>query len=155
MGDLAGWTVRVLAWDALPDAARGRLRAAVSEGLAGAEGAGVVVVDEHAPGVDAATVRSMVQDGADGRARVGVRPFTDTVKRLHGGVVAGTVDREGLVQVVGPLVLPGGGEVRETLEETAAAVASGVVLVEVPHRRLADGADLEVAGLSAAAAPRE
>ena len=151
---MAGWTVRVLAWDALPDAARGRLRAEVDAAVSGAEGTGLVVVDEHTPGVDAATVRSMVQDCADGRARVGVRPVTDTVKRVQAGVVVGTVDRAGLVQVVGPLVLPGGGEVRETLEETAAAVAAGVVPVEVPHRRFVDRADLEVAGLSAAAAPR-
>ena len=150
---MAGWTVRVLTWDALPDAARARLRTEVDAAVSGAEGTGLVVVDEHTPGVDAATVRAMLQDCADGRARVGVRPVTDTIKRVQVGVVVGTVDREELVQVVGPLVVPGGGEVRETLEETAAVVA-GVVPVEVPHRRFVDLADLEVADLSAAAAPR-
>ncbi len=37
---------------------------------------------------------------------VGVRPVTDTVKRAEGGVVGRTVDREGLVAVASPLVLP-------------------------------------------------
>ena len=142
------WTVRVLGWDALPDAVRARLRAAVSEGLAGAEGRGLVVVDEHAPGVDPVTLRAMVEGCRDGRPRLGVRPVTDTVKRLRDGVATGTVDRAGLVRVVGPLVLPGGGEFRETLEETAAAVAAEVVLVEVSYRRFVDRADLDVAGLS-------
>ena len=139
-------------WDALPEAARTRLLTEVDAGLAGVAGAGVVVVDEHASGLEAATVRALVVDAGDGRARLGVRPVTDTVKRLRDGVVTGTVDRSGLVQVTGPLVLPGGGEVRETLEETA-AVAAEVVAVEVAHRRFADRAELDVAGLSGADAP--
>lgn len=37
---------------------------------------------------------------------VGVRPVTDTVKVVEGGVVGATVDRDGLVAVVSPVVLP-------------------------------------------------
>ena len=45
--------------------------------------------------------------GAAGDAVVvGVRPVTDTVKLVEDGYVGGTVDRDGLVQVVSPVVLP-------------------------------------------------
>lgn len=37
---------------------------------------------------------------------VGVRPVTDTVKVVEGGVVGETVDRDGLVVVASPVVLP-------------------------------------------------
>ncbi len=37
---------------------------------------------------------------------VGVRPVTDTVKRVTDGVVGETVDRAGLVSVASPVVLP-------------------------------------------------
>ena len=37
---------------------------------------------------------------------VGVRPVTDTVKELHDGRVGATVDRDRLLQVVSPVVLP-------------------------------------------------
>lgn len=37
---------------------------------------------------------------------VGVRPVTDTVKSVSGGVVGETVDRESLVAVASPVVLP-------------------------------------------------
>lgn len=37
---------------------------------------------------------------------VGVRPVTDTVKVVEGGVVGDTVDRDGLVAVASPVVLP-------------------------------------------------
>ncbi|NYD40585.1 2-C-methyl-D-erythritol 4-phosphate cytidylyltransferase [Nocardioides panaciterrulae] len=36
----------------------------------------------------------------------GVRPVTDTVKHVEGGVVGATVDRDGLVAVASPVVLP-------------------------------------------------
>jgi 2-C-methyl-D-erythritol 4-phosphate cytidylyltransferase len=37
---------------------------------------------------------------------VGVRPVTDTVKVVEGGVVGETLDRDGLVTVASPVVLP-------------------------------------------------
>jgi len=40
------------------------------------------------------------------RVVVAVRPVTDTVKHVHDGTVGATVDRETLVAVVSPIVLP-------------------------------------------------
>ncbi len=40
------------------------------------------------------------------RARVGVRPVTDTIKTVAAGRVGATVDRESLVEVAAPVVLP-------------------------------------------------
>ena len=37
---------------------------------------------------------------------VGVRPVTDTIKEYDGHVVGATIDRESLLQVVSPIVLP-------------------------------------------------
>ena len=41
-----------------------------------------------------------------GRVVVGVRPVTDTVKVVADGVVGETLDRDGLLAVTSPLVLP-------------------------------------------------
>ena len=43
----------------------------------------------------------------DGCVVVGVRPVTDTVKQVAGGVVGDTVDRASLWSVASPIVLPG------------------------------------------------
>lgn len=43
---------------------------------------------------------------ATGRIVVGVRPVTDTVKLVEDGYVGATVDRDGLLQVASPVVLP-------------------------------------------------
>ncbi|WP_310528745.1 2-C-methyl-D-erythritol 4-phosphate cytidylyltransferase [Nocardioides sp.] len=37
---------------------------------------------------------------------VGTRPVTDTIKRIADGLVGETVDREGLISIVSPVVLP-------------------------------------------------
>lgn len=37
---------------------------------------------------------------------VGVRPVTDTVKTVEGGRIGATVDRDGLISVASPIVLP-------------------------------------------------
>jgi 2-C-methyl-D-erythritol 4-phosphate cytidylyltransferase len=42
-----------------------------------------------------------------GHVVVGVRPVTDTVKRLDDGIVGATVDRSELLAVASPIVLPG------------------------------------------------
>ncbi|GAA3646482.1 hypothetical protein GCM10022237_02440 [Nocardioides ginsengisoli] len=42
------------------------------------------------------------------RIVVGVRPVTDTVKEAHGETLGATVDRESLVAVCSPVVLPAG-----------------------------------------------
>jgi 2-C-methyl-D-erythritol 4-phosphate cytidylyltransferase len=41
-----------------------------------------------------------------GRPVVGTRPVTDTVKVVAGGVVGATLDRDGLLAITSPLVLP-------------------------------------------------
>jgi 2-C-methyl-D-erythritol 4-phosphate cytidylyltransferase len=93
---------------------------------------------------------------------VGVRPVTDTVKRLDDDRVGDTVDRTELVQVVSPIVLPAA--VVAALEglptsDFAALVAQlalrfPVETLEAPAeaRRVADEADLRV--LEALTAPR-
>jgi 2-C-methyl-D-erythritol 4-phosphate cytidylyltransferase len=45
-------------------------------------------------------------DAAEDTVVVGVRPVTDTVKALDGGYVGSTVDRDRLLQVVSPVVVP-------------------------------------------------
>ena len=47
-----------------------------------------------------------VEAAAGGDVVVGVRPVTDTVKVVEDGYVGRTLDREGLLQVVSPVVLP-------------------------------------------------
>ncbi|WP_292674190.1 hypothetical protein [Nocardioides sp.] len=47
-----------------------------------------------------------VAAAAHGAVVVGVRPVTDTVKVVVGGYVGATVNREALLQVVSPVVLP-------------------------------------------------
>ncbi|MFB9764087.1 2-C-methyl-D-erythritol 4-phosphate cytidylyltransferase [Nocardioides kongjuensis] len=105
--------------------------------------------------------RAAVED----RVVVGVRPVTDTVKELHpvadGEVVGTTVDRDALVAVCSPVVLPAavvadllgdGGSLPSTdFVELVGALrhrygAERVLLVEAPPeaRRIATAADLPV-----------
>jgi hypothetical protein len=144
------WRAVVLEWPELPEGARQALRAVVDDTLADAAGDGCVVVDERCPGLDADTLRALLALAADGRARLGVRPVTDTVKRLRDGAVVGTVDRAGLVQVASPLVVSSahGEPVGESLAAMAGALGE-VELVEVPSvaRRLVDLDDLRLLGV--------
>ncbi len=55
------------------------------------------------PAFVAACVRAAVERD---RVVVGVRPVTDTVKQLTGDVVGATLDRDALVAVTSPVVLP-------------------------------------------------
>jgi 2-C-methyl-D-erythritol 4-phosphate cytidylyltransferase len=153
------WRVLLLPWPDLPEPARAALSAAAEAGLATAGDGGRVVVDERCPGLDAATVRRLVVAAADGRPRVGVRPVSDTVKRVHAGAVTGTVDRAGLLQVASPLVVPAVyvGHLAEggTMPQLAAALArvTEVVPVEVPAaaRPLADPDELALLSLAVGA----
>ena len=148
------WRAVVLEWPELPEARRSALRAVVDEVVIDADGHGYVVVDERCPGLDSETLRELLVAAGDGRPHVGVRPVTDTVKRLRDGAVTGTVDRSELVQVASPLVVPGdhaellGDGAPAQLGELAARLAAGadVVRVEVPvtARRLVDADDLEL-----------
>ena len=51
-------------------------------------------------------IAACVAAAADGAVVVGVRPVTDTVKTVEDGYVGATVDRDGLLQVASPVVLP-------------------------------------------------
>jgi 2-C-methyl-D-erythritol 4-phosphate cytidylyltransferase len=92
---------------------------------------------------------------------VGVRPVTDTVKELNEGHVGETVDRDALLQVVSPIVLPaavvGGLDGLPTTDfaQLVAELATRfpVETLEAPAeaRRVADESDLRV--LEALTAP--
>jgi 2-C-methyl-D-erythritol 4-phosphate cytidylyltransferase len=141
------WRSVVLGWAELPGSWRARLHA-VLDVAAEAGGDGWVVVDERCPGLDRATLRGLLEEARrDGRARLGVRPVTDTVKEVREGTVTGTVDRSGLVQVASPLVVPAtyGEPVGDSLVAMAAGLGD-VLHVEVPaHARpLADVDELRL-----------
>ena len=66
----------------------------------------VVLHDPLCPLTPPEFLAECVAAAADGAVVVAVRPVTDTVKVVEGGYVGGTLDREGLLQVVSPVVLP-------------------------------------------------
>ena len=120
-----------------------------------ARGGGVLVLDAHCPLVSAEDV-VRVMSAAETSPAVGVRPVTDTVKRVRhdgGDWLGETVDREALVAVTAPLAVPDG-SVLSGLEDgadVAGLVAAlrrvtGVALVEVgpAARRVRDASDLEL-----------
>jgi len=89
----------------------------------------------------------------------GVRPVTDTVKQVADGVVGATVDREGLVALAAPVVLPAG--VVRSLKnapgpDLAALVGSlpDVELVEAPAAGRAVASEDDVRLLEALTDPR-
>jgi len=87
-------------------------------------GAPLVVHDPLCPGTPVAFLRSLVRQARpDGPVIAGVRPVTDTVKVLTGGVVGATVDRSGLVSLASPVVLPA---------EVVAALPSWPDLADLP-----------------------
>ena len=67
----------------------------------------------------------VAQATASGAVVVGTRPVTDTVKVLTDGFVGATVDRDGLLAVASPLVLPASvaGTLTEVPRDLARAVA--------------------------------
>ncbi len=114
-----------------------------------------VVLDPLCPLVPAAFVADLVERvRATGLAHAGVRPVTDTVKTMRDGLVGQTVDREGLVQLAAPVVLPHPQEVPETLADLVAGLGQ-VVFVEAPAlaRRVRDASDLVLLEALAAGAP--
>lgn len=119
-----------------------------------------VLHDPLCPMTPAGFVRECVARAAEtDRVVVAVRPVTDTVKQVTGGAVGGTVDRDGLVAVASPVVLPAS-VVREIPGLPSAELPSldfaelvpalrdrfGVELVEAPAdaRRVATEEDLRL-----------
>lgn len=101
------------------------------------------------PDFIASCVRRSLDDGV---IVVATRPVTDTVKRIVDGTVGETVDRDGLVSIVSPVVLPPSvvaAMEREPGSDLVALVASlvrshGVVQVEAPAsaRRVTSAAEI-------------
>jgi 2-C-methyl-D-erythritol 4-phosphate cytidylyltransferase len=86
---------------------------------------------------------------------VGVRPVTDTVKRLEEGYVGATVDRDALARVVSPVVVPARLLEDPALDDLSVDLADlvtrlggqgRVLLVEAPPEamRVSDAEDLRV-----------
>ena len=72
-----------------------------------ASGEPVVLHDALCPMTPPAFLAACVADAVrEDAVVVGVRPVTDTVKSVDDGVVGATVDRDTLVSVASPLVLP-------------------------------------------------
>ena len=116
-----------------------------------------VVLDPLCPLVPGEFVAELVDRvRATGRPHAGVRPVTDTVKTMRGGLVGETVDRESLLQLAAPVVLPGPVQVPDTLIELVASLAE-VVFVEAPPlaRRVSDVSDVRLLEALAEASPRE
>jgi 2-C-methyl-D-erythritol 4-phosphate cytidylyltransferase len=67
----------------------------------------LVLHDPLCPLTPAAFIEQAIEECQQtGAVVVGVRPVTDTVKEYDGATVGATVDREGLVCVTSPVVLP-------------------------------------------------
>ena len=124
----------------------------------------LVVHDPLCPATPATFVAAVLAEAAGtGSVAVGVRPVTDTVKEMDGGIVGATVDRSSLVAVVSPLVLPpeviAAHDDWPDLDDLPALVDAlrerfPVRFVEAPAeaRRIADESDLRL--LEAASAAR-
>ncbi len=81
------------------------------------EGGPLVLHDALCPMTPATFVRQCLETAVEHDVVVvAVRPVTDTVKQVSSGLVAGTIDRDGLWCVTSPIVLP----------ESAVAALSGI-----------------------------
>jgi 2-C-methyl-D-erythritol 4-phosphate cytidylyltransferase len=115
----------------------------------------VVVLDPLCPLVPPDFIADLVgRVVATGRPHAGVRPVTDTVKTVHAGLVGGTLNRDELLRLASPVVLPTLVEVPSTLAELVAGLAE-VVFVEAPPlaRRVTDRSDLRLLAALAELAP--
>ena len=75
-------------------------------GLAGS-GDDIVLHDALCPMTPPAFIRACLERARDtGLPVIGVRPVTDTVKVVSDGFVGETVDRDGLLAIASPLVIP-------------------------------------------------
>jgi 2-C-methyl-D-erythritol 4-phosphate cytidylyltransferase len=117
-----------------------------------ARGGAVVVHDPLCAGTPTEFLARAIEAAAD-TVVVGIRPVTDTVKRVEDGVIGETVDRDELFAVASPVVLPAAVVASLTelppLDDLAALVAllrqgCEVTYLEAPPqaRRMADESDL-------------
>ncbi len=131
----------------------------------------LVLHDPLCPMTPPAFLRSCVERAAaEDRVVVGVRPVTDTVKELvpdvvsAGAIIGATVDREALVSVCSPIVLPAWvlvdlDEGLPTTDFVALAAIlrerydDRVLLVEAPPQARRVASDADIALLAALTAP--
>lgn len=84
---------------------------------------------------------------ATGRPVVGVRPVTDTVKVVDEGLVGDTLDRDSLLAVAAPLVVPAGDDLARAVADLAAAGHPVETLTAPPQaRRVASLEDVRLLG---------
>jgi len=76
-------------------------------------------------------IAECVAASADGAVVVGVRPVTDTVKVVIDGYVGATVNRDALVQVASPVVLPAA--VVAEFDELPTSDLTALVAAMAPH----------------------
>jgi 2-C-methyl-D-erythritol 4-phosphate cytidylyltransferase len=86
------------------------------------------------PDFIAECVAQCVAAGEDGAVVVGVRPVTDTVKAAVNGYVGSTVNRDALLQVVSPVVLPAA--VVAEFDELPTSDLTAFVAALAPHVRV-------------------
>jgi 2-C-methyl-D-erythritol 4-phosphate cytidylyltransferase len=124
----------------------------------------VAVHDPMCPGLSASGLRRCLAAAESGVAAIGVRPVTDTVKRVEDGWLGATLDRDSLSALTSPVVFSGralggpdarlqrAGELAD-LSVLVGALAPACTLraVEVPSsgRRVHDAADLRLLECSA------
>jgi 2-C-methyl-D-erythritol 4-phosphate cytidylyltransferase len=117
--------------------------------------AALVVHDPLCPRTPVAFLASAVEAASGDRVVVGVRPVVDTVKTVAAGVLGDTVDRDALVVVASPVVLPAGvvaalaeAPVLDDLAELVSRLRADheVLFLEAPPqaRRVADESDLQL-----------
>ena len=116
----------------------------------------LVLHDPLCPGTPADFLSLAVDAATGGAVVVGVRPVTDTVKTVDdAGFLGDTVDREGLVAVASPVVLPAAVVAslseQPALDDFAGLVAwlrerHVVTLIDAPPRarRVADESDVRL-----------
>jgi 2-C-methyl-D-erythritol 4-phosphate cytidylyltransferase len=146
--------VAVASW-ALEDAGVELLDFTVDWADVQAREAALVVHDPLCPRTPVEFLLSAVEAAAGDRVVVGVRPVVDTVKTVDAGVLGDTVDRDALVVVASPVVLPAAvvaalpeAPVLDDLAELVRSLRTDyeVLLLEAPPaaRRVADESDLRL-----------
>jgi len=121
----------------------------------GESGEAYVLHDPLCPMTPATFIASCVRSAVERDAVVvGVRPVTDTIKTVTEGLVGDTLDRDGLVEVASPIVLPAsvvvsldaapGGDFAQLVAALAARFPVISVVAPPEARRVADPDDVRI-----------
>jgi 2-C-methyl-D-erythritol 4-phosphate cytidylyltransferase/2-C-methyl-D-erythritol 2,4-cyclodiphosphate synthase len=142
--------------DRRPDSVLAGLRALAEAGTS--PEAVVLVHDAARPAASASLVAAVIEAARESGASVPVLPVADTLKRVSGGIVEATVDRDGLGAAQTPQAGPLGTLIAALeaaavrgdapTDEAAALAAAGITVQAVPgepaNRKLTDPADLPI-----------